>query len=570
LVRLLSTFFREQTSPINLAIARIITFGWLLDPAIRYQFVLFSTLPEELRFPIPWMHWMLPHIITNLATVELIAWLYLVACVLGLIGLGTRIVAPIALLLGLYVLGVPEFYGKINHNHHLIWFLAVLAVSPCGDALSLDSLLRAWRRPELSRPAPSRLYALPLRFLWLLLSLMYFFPGFWKYWACGAEWFKSDGFRNHLYNKWAQLGGWTPAFRIDQYHILCALSGLGTILFEIGFVLLIFNRLTRYLAAVGGMAFHSLIFVFMRISFLALQSYYLTFVEWDVVLRRLGKRLFPKDLFVLYDGGCGVCRKTVSVLTSLDLLERVTFVDALDDDRKRTLGLNTLDQDILLHDMHGVSGDQVTQGYFTYRWMAARLPLLWAILPLLYLPPVVALGMRIYRKIADSRACRLPSATGAKPTRVSLFRSYSPRMVCVVGALLFVLNVYCGFRHISSWPLSCYPAFDYIPQPMINEVVFTIHSPSGATEEFHPYANPGPFADCTERLGGMIESIVADTDETRRAGRLEAFWRVFPHPASSAGTKVQVRQILTSTIPGDYHIIQQNELMEFEPTPAPM
>ena len=36
------------------------------------------------------------------------------------------------------IAGIPQFFGKINHIHHLIWFMAIFAVSPCADVLSID------------------------------------------------------------------------------------------------------------------------------------------------------------------------------------------------------------------------------------------------------------------------------------------------------------------------------------------------------------------------------------------------------------------------------------------------
>ena len=42
-------------------------------------------------------------------------------------------------MLGWYVLGLPQTFGKVDHDHHLLWCLFVLACSPCGDALAIDA-----------------------------------------------------------------------------------------------------------------------------------------------------------------------------------------------------------------------------------------------------------------------------------------------------------------------------------------------------------------------------------------------------------------------------------------------
>jgi hypothetical protein len=41
------------------------------------------------------------------------------------------------------VLGLPQCFGKVNHGGHARMLCALaLSLSPCGDALSLDALIR--------------------------------------------------------------------------------------------------------------------------------------------------------------------------------------------------------------------------------------------------------------------------------------------------------------------------------------------------------------------------------------------------------------------------------------------
>ncbi len=125
-------------------------------------------------------------------------------CITGLIGLFTTASSALALILAVYVLGVTQVYGKVSHNHELIWFMALLAVSPCGDALSIDAILSSRKRADLGiieRPGASIVYALPLRFASLLLGIIYFFPGFWKFWTSGFAWAFSDNLKYQMYSK---------------------------------------------------------------------------------------------------------------------------------------------------------------------------------------------------------------------------------------------------------------------------------------------------------------------------------------------------------------------------------
>jgi hypothetical protein len=53
----------------------------------------------------------------------------------------------VAALAGFYVLGISQLGGSVTHNHHLVWLLALLAVSPCGDALSIIVRWARWPAP---------------------------------------------------------------------------------------------------------------------------------------------------------------------------------------------------------------------------------------------------------------------------------------------------------------------------------------------------------------------------------------------------------------------------------------
>ncbi|MFE1744162.1 hypothetical protein [Coleofasciculus sp. H7-2] len=103
-----------------------------------------------------------------------------------MIGLFSRTSALLTAFIGFYALGIPQFFGKVDRDHHLLWFSAILAASRCGDYFSGDAIFTAWKRADrgvVEPPSSSSIYALPLRFVWLLLGIIYFFLGFWKFWT---------------------------------------------------------------------------------------------------------------------------------------------------------------------------------------------------------------------------------------------------------------------------------------------------------------------------------------------------------------------------------------------------
>jgi hypothetical protein len=287
----MTAFAKEPGSPINLAVFRIAVFAVLYLKTEPKSVELFASFPAELR--------KLPHlggIVLRLLPFDPeiahgVAYALKAVCVFGMFGLASRSSALIAALLAFYVLGLQQSYGNVSHYHHLIWFALLLAVSRCGDALSLDALLASrpgnWKS-RLLGPSPAVIYGVPLRFVWLLFGVIYFFPGFWKFWNCGYAWGLSDNLRLQLYHEWARLGDWRPIFRIDEYPMLLTLGGMSTLVFEMGFVFSIFSSRTRLWGTAAGLVFHNMANMFLTISFWYLQWLYVAFVPWDRLLKHRG------------------------------------------------------------------------------------------------------------------------------------------------------------------------------------------------------------------------------------------------------------------------------------------
>jgi predicted DCC family thiol-disulfide oxidoreductase YuxK len=121
---------------------------------------------------------------------------------------------------------------------------------------------------------------------------------------------------------------------------------------------------------------------------------------------------------VLYDGQCAFCRKSVELLRRLDWLGRLSYVNARDSSRLPAGA--PLEPARLLEEMHVLTPDRhVYHGFGALRWLAWRLPLLWPLAPLLYIPGVPALGQHLYLWVARNRfrlvpchggVCTLPAA----------------------------------------------------------------------------------------------------------------------------------------------------------------
>jgi len=114
---------------------------------------------------------------------------------------------------------------------------------------------------------------------------------------------------------------------------------------------------------------------------------------------------------VLYDGGCGLCTRSVAILSRLDVLRRLRFADIDRDWAWLSREYPMLDHDACLADVHVITtGRAVLAGFDAYRSIGWVIPLGWLMLPFLYVPGVPQVGRRVYRYIAANRTtttCRL-------------------------------------------------------------------------------------------------------------------------------------------------------------------
>jgi hypothetical protein len=273
----------------DLAALRIAVFGALIAQTLLWQGVpsWFASLPAALRVPPPGWRAVGGLPFATPVVVAVLEASFVVVCLLAAAGWFTRATSIVATLLGLYLLGLPQSFGKLNHYHHLLWLAALLAASPCGDAWSID---RA-RRGAVAEPAPHAAYCLPLRVTWVLVGLMYLFPGLWKILASPSGWFSGRDLVGHLHAKWHELGGFRPLLPIDQWPLLARALSWFTLAFELGFLPLVLWRRTRPYVVGGGLLFHAGTTLTMRISFLPLVVCYVAFLDWGAIRSKLRRRI---------------------------------------------------------------------------------------------------------------------------------------------------------------------------------------------------------------------------------------------------------------------------------------
>jgi predicted DCC family thiol-disulfide oxidoreductase YuxK len=106
---------------------------------------------------------------------------------------------------------------------------------------------------------------------------------------------------------------------------------------------------------------------------------------------------------VLYDGECRFCLASVRQLRRLDWFGRLAYGDARDEAvRERAPGVEA---EAALRRLHLLppGGGEALDGFFAFRWIAGRLPLLWLLWPWLWIPGAAPLGVRAYDAVARNR-----------------------------------------------------------------------------------------------------------------------------------------------------------------------
>ncbi len=281
-------YWQGESAPVDLAVLRIVTFGCVLWMLPRPE--IFLSQPRGLiSMPFGW-NWIGDHFPITAGWTTTSRMLVLVGSLFGLIGLCSRTAALVAFLGAFYGYGIFQIWGKPTHYHHLVWFLAMLAVAPAGDALSVDAWLARRRSPRSDPCEPTRTHGLPLRFVWLLIGIIYLFPGLWKLWSVGFTWCSADAMRDLIHARWDEIPFFTPLARIDRSDWLLWMGGILVVVFEVGFLFALFlPRLLPWFVA-GGVVFHLTNFAILLIFFWAIPIFYLSMVPWGRLWTRLRRR----------------------------------------------------------------------------------------------------------------------------------------------------------------------------------------------------------------------------------------------------------------------------------------
>jgi hypothetical protein len=239
----------------------------------------------------------LPVLSSGLLVILQIVWK--ISLALSCIGLFTRVSTVSSFVLGLYLLGLPHGFGKVGHSDAIVVLvLAILALSRCGDAFSVDRWLRDKHQggdeTPVQRPQASGEYTWPVRAVWTVFALIFFAAGVSKLRHSGLEWIFSDNMSVMMMRQNAfhtadvdPVVSWGLA--LAQFVWLTQLLAAGTIVLEVGYPLALFSRRARWFIVPGVFFMQVAIRLLIGPAFYQFLICNLFWVPWDCVYSRFSK-----------------------------------------------------------------------------------------------------------------------------------------------------------------------------------------------------------------------------------------------------------------------------------------
>jgi len=284
LTRRFHEFFFAPQSPFDLGICRAIFFGICFFHYSNQSIYLWGDIAPSLWQPI-WTFKVFGIPALGAEILRPLFYVWLIALAMASLGVLTKLATITSAAIGFYMISLSQCWGKVDHDDAAVLLtMLLLALSRCGDAVSLDTLGRK------NNPQPSGEYRWPIRFVWVTLSLVFFAAGMAKLRISGFEWAWSENMRVLMVRRqyisphldesvlWIAQTWWLPR-----------LMAASVMFFEAGYPLALFSRRLR-LVFVPGLIMSVIGFKYMiSPDFRQLLYLSLFWVPWGQLIERVRK-----------------------------------------------------------------------------------------------------------------------------------------------------------------------------------------------------------------------------------------------------------------------------------------
>lgn len=200
----------------------------------------------------------------------------------------------------------------------------------------------------------------------------------------------------------------------------------GTLVIEFALWTLIWYRPTRYWVLLAGLSLHIGIeycmnlpmfeWVFMFTYFLFIYPEDLS-RSWTYVKTWIECK-FGEPYKLAYDGDCLFCVRVVGLIHRLDIFGRLRPIDFRAEERTELgdIDMDRAEKELLVKTRKG----EWLGGFYAFRFIAWRLPLIAIIAPFLLIPGVAQLGEEIYKFVAARRQFILGGTCSHESCKVAI------------------------------------------------------------------------------------------------------------------------------------------------------
>jgi hypothetical protein len=287
-------YFFRPTAPFDLGICRILFFLGVMTFNIPRGVASWGNVSRLFWRPV-WLFKTFHLPLFTSAHLQIFVTVWGISLALSCIGLFTRVGTIVAVVMGTYLLGLPHNFGKVSHGDPILIFIMLFfAISRCGDAFSIDALIRRKRRKP--KPHRSGEYTWPIRMAWIMLSIVFCAAGATKLIRSGTAWITSDNLQMLLLQHYFTLTD--PPTKIGlliaRHPMLCHTLAAMTILVELSFPLALFSRRLRRILVPAAFFMQVGIGIAMGVYFTQFMISYLFWLPWRRIARLFRRRRVPK------------------------------------------------------------------------------------------------------------------------------------------------------------------------------------------------------------------------------------------------------------------------------------
>lgn len=267
-------------SPIVPAVCRVLVYGYTLS--LTHHIDRWLASRKSLWYPTSYFQ-LFDIQLFDVTVLKLILVVHVVAAWAAFLGVFYRIAAPIVAVTALYLLGMHNNFGKVDHSQNaLMLTLIVLIFARASDVWSFDAWRKGWR-PHMTMPSRAE-YRWPQQMILLIVVLMYGAAGWSKYDRNGLNWAFSDNLRNlWLTHQFSRKVPTTIGVQLAEYPVVYRWMGLGALMLELCAPLALLHRWLRALIVPGLMALQLGIYLTMGVVFRAMIPVFLCLLPWESI-----------------------------------------------------------------------------------------------------------------------------------------------------------------------------------------------------------------------------------------------------------------------------------------------